>query len=106
MPKNKSVKATSASDKKIGSKSKIQSLKTKIEDYRRSELLQPTEKNYSNTIEFYDFMPKFVFGKRDHISGQFSEIEVVAQEDTLRITPLIKESKKANRQEQLREEII
>lgn len=54
--------------------------KTKgIEEYRRSkpeqlgffELLLPGEKPYSNTIELYDFIPKYHWGKVERINGQF-----------------------------------
>ncbi|HEY0428584.1 MAG TPA: hypothetical protein VGC76_12455 [Pyrinomonadaceae bacterium] len=55
--------------------------KRKIEDYSQSqptqlklfELLQPTESNYSNTIELYDFMPKYVWGKVERIQEKFLE---------------------------------
>lgn len=32
---------------------------------------QPQNKQYSNTIELYDFMPKFVWGKLDRINDKF-----------------------------------
>lgn len=59
----------------------IQSLKPKISDYSQSqpvqlklfELLHPTEKNYSNTIELYDFIPKYVWGKVERIQEKFLE---------------------------------
>lgn len=43
----------------------------KLEDYEQAKPLQldlfgftqPQEKNYSNTIELYDFMPKYYWGK-------------------------------------------
>ena len=36
-------------------------------------LLEDDRDDYSHTIELYDFMPKFVFGKPDRISGKFLE---------------------------------
>jgi len=33
--------------------------------------LQPQEKNYSNTIELYDFMPKYHWGKVKRVNGKF-----------------------------------
>ncbi len=76
-----SNKGKSASQKNDKSKSEIRSLKPKIADYRQSqpvqlklfEILQPTEKNYSNTIELYDFMPKYVWGKVERIQEKFLE---------------------------------
>lgn len=51
----------------------------KLEDYSRSEpvqlnlfsFVQPREKNYSNTIELYDFMPKYFWGKVERINDTF-----------------------------------
>ena len=53
----------------------------KIEDYEQNfplqlhlfEYLQPDEKHYSNTIELYDFMPKYHWGKTERINGKFLE---------------------------------
>ena len=38
-------------------------------------LLEEDRDDYSHTIELYDFMPKFVFGKPDRISGKFLETD-------------------------------
>jgi hypothetical protein len=54
-------------------------MKKRLEDYKQSkpeqltlfELLSPEDKKYSNTIELYDFIPKYVWGKVDRIQGQF-----------------------------------
>lgn len=54
-------------------------MKKRLEDYKQSkpeqltlfELLSPEEKKYSNTIELYDFIPKYVWGKVERIQGQF-----------------------------------
>lgn len=35
------------------------------------EYLLPEERRYSNTIELYDFIPKYHWGKTQRISGQF-----------------------------------
>ncbi len=50
-----------------------------LDEYRQSrpeqldffELLLPEEKPYSNTIELYDFIPKYHWGKVQRINGQF-----------------------------------
>lgn len=57
------------------------SKKSKIDNYEKSkpvqlelfELMNPSEKDYSNTIELYDFMPKYFWGKADRIQGKFLE---------------------------------
>ena len=54
-------------------------MKKRLEDYKQSkpeqltlfELLSPEDKQYSNTIELYDFIPKYVWGKVERIQGQF-----------------------------------
>ena len=51
------------------------SRKPKIDDYNKSkpeqlslfELIHPSEKDYSNTIELYDFIPKYVWGRVEPI---------------------------------------
>ena len=51
----------------------------KLEEYRHSkpeqlqlfEMLLPEDKPYSNTIEFYDFIPKYHWGKVERINGKF-----------------------------------
>ena len=55
--------------------------KRKIDKYKRSkpiqlelfELMNPAEKDYSNTIELYDFIPKYVWGRVKRIQGKFLE---------------------------------
>lgn len=55
--------------------------KNKIEKYERSkptqlelfELIDTSEKDYSNTIELYDFIPKYVWGRVNRIQGKFLE---------------------------------
>jgi hypothetical protein len=37
------------------------------------EFLQPEERQYSNTVELYDFMPKYHWGKTERINGKFLE---------------------------------
>lgn len=64
-----------------GGEKRLLGAKQKIENYRRSapaqlklfELLHPTESNYSNTIELYDFMPKYVWGRVERIQEKFLE---------------------------------
>jgi len=54
-------------------------MQKKLEDYKQSkpeqltlfELLSPEDKKYSNTIELYDFIPKYIWGKVERIQGQF-----------------------------------
>lgn len=54
-------------------------MKKKLEDYEQSkpeqltlfELLSPEDKKYSSTIELYDFIPKYFWGKAERIQGQF-----------------------------------
>jgi hypothetical protein len=51
----------------------------KLEDFAPSypvqlqlfEFMQPDERNYSNTVELYDFMPKYHWGKTERIGGKF-----------------------------------
>jgi hypothetical protein len=60
---------------------KRKSRKTKIEDYKKSkpeqlqlfEMILPSEKDYSNTIELYDFIPKYVWGRVERIQEKFLE---------------------------------
>jgi len=52
-----------------------------LEDYEQNfpvqlhlfQYLQPDEKRYSNTVELYDFMPKYHWGKTERIAGKFLE---------------------------------
>ncbi len=44
---------------------------TKPEQLTLFELLSPEDKKYSNTIELYDFIPKYVWGRVERINGQF-----------------------------------
>ena len=53
----------------------------KLEEYNHTrpaqltlfEFIQPAERRYSNTIELYDFMPKYHWGKTERIHGKFLE---------------------------------
>ena len=57
------------------------SMKPKIDDFDKSkpiqlslfELVLPSEKDYSNTIELYDFIPKYVWGRVERIQEKFLE---------------------------------
>ncbi len=44
---------------------------TKPEQLSFFELLLPEEKKFSNTVELYDFMPKYFWGKVNRIDGEF-----------------------------------
>jgi len=56
-------------------------LPKKLEEYEQSlpfqlqlfQLEQPKERNYSHTIELYDFMPKYHWGKSERINDKFLE---------------------------------
>lgn len=51
----------------------------KLADYKQDkpvqmtlfELLLPSEKHYSNTVELYDFIPKYHWGKVERVNGTF-----------------------------------
>lgn len=51
----------------------------KITDFKQSkpdqltlfEIIDPKEKKYSNTIELYDFVPKYKYGKIERINGKY-----------------------------------
>lgn len=53
--------------------------KKKLTDYKQDkptqlslfELLLPSEKPYSNTVELYDFIPKYHWGKVERVNGTF-----------------------------------
>lgn len=53
----------------------------KIDEYKQSkpiqlnlfELLSPQDREFSNTIELYDFIPKYFWGKSKRINGKFLE---------------------------------
>jgi hypothetical protein len=57
------------------------SAKPKIEDFTISkptqlelfEIVLPSEKDYSNTIELYDFIPKYIWGRVERIQEKFLE---------------------------------
>jgi hypothetical protein len=65
------------SEKKITNFSR----KRKIDDYNKSkpvqlslfEIVHPSEKDYSNTVELYDFIPKYVWGRVERIQEKFLE---------------------------------
>lgn len=44
---------------------------TKPEQLTLFEMVAPNDQRYSNTIELYDFMPKYVWGAVQRIQGQF-----------------------------------
>jgi hypothetical protein len=68
------------STKKTSAKGKTNLAKTKkLSQYKQNkpiqlelfELLLPSEKPYSNTIELYDFIPKYHWGKVERVNGTF-----------------------------------
>ena len=75
---------------------------------------QPHNKQYSNTIELYDFMPKYVWGKVDRINGKFldsveREFEYRKTSYKLQISPArLKTSKNVTREffPGMREELV
>jgi hypothetical protein len=62
-------------------RTKSTTAKPKINDYQQSkpsqlqlfEIIHPAEKDYSNTIELYDFIPKYVWGRVERIQEKFLE---------------------------------
>lgn len=73
-----------AADEKIGggnkqSKSSSKSPKKRIDDYNQYkpvqmelfESLLPDDKQFSNTIEFYDFCPKYVYWRTERLQDKF-----------------------------------
>ena len=56
-------------------------MRKKIDEYEKSkplqlnlfEMLLPQDREFSNTIELYDFMPKYFWGKTQRINGKFLE---------------------------------
>ena len=44
-------------------------VKTKPEQLALFELLAPAQRKYSNTVELYDFIPKYHWGKQERIDG-------------------------------------
>ncbi len=56
------------------------------------EFIQPINREYSNTVELYDFMPKYVWGKVERIGGEFlrnlrREFECRDKKYSIDITP-------------------
>lgn len=97
MRKKKELKPTSAPEQEAPSESA-----KKLEDYEPSkpsqltlfEFIQPAERRYSNTIELYDFMPKYHWGKTERINGKFlesleREFECKGKEYKIEIAPAV-----------------
>jgi hypothetical protein len=80
MPKLFKQKKDKAADPQPEQEAQPDSSKS-LEDYEQSlpvqlrlfEFIQPEERQYSNTIELYDFMPKYHWGKAERIKGKFLE---------------------------------
>lgn len=75
-------------------------VKKKLEEFEQTkpdqlslfEILQPEDRKYSNTIELYDFIPKYVWGKLERIQGRFldsleREFECRGQRYKVKIRP-------------------
>lgn len=75
-PNKKAVETIVTNKSKIVSKNKTSA---KLDDYAQTkpeqlslfELLLPEEKNFSNTVELYDFIPKYHWSKVKRIDGEF-----------------------------------
>lgn len=104
--KKKSVKTkdeTAETDKKTALRPSDQSAKSpklRIEDYEQSKPIQmelfesllPNDKQFSNTIEFYDFCPKYVYWRLERFQDKFldrieREFEVRQRKYRLSIDP-------------------
>lgn len=81
MEENPDKKKTKAKKQYTKSNRSRISMKPKIDDYNKSkpvqlslfELVHPSERDYSNTIELYDFIPKYVWGRVERIQEKFLE---------------------------------
>jgi len=105
MPRSsKNTKKASASQE-AESPAAIEDVK-KLDEYEKSrpqqlslfELLLPQERNLSNTIELYDFIPKYHWGKVERIGGEFlraleREFECRGQKYKVKIRPASIEDK-------------
>jgi hypothetical protein len=105
MPRSsKNTKKASASQE-AESPAAIKDVK-KLDEYEKSrpqqlslfELLLPQERNLSNTIELYDFIPKYHWGKVERIGGEFlraleREFECRGQKYKVKIRPASIEDK-------------
>ena len=93
----KKAKQNEPASRNLSPRSRV---KPKIEDYNKSEpvqlklfeLIHPSEKDYSNTIELYDFIPKYVWGRVERIQEKFlepieREFECRSQKYRVRIAP-------------------
>ena len=78
----KSAEETSANSETVLSKpANVFDGVKKIDDYEQSkptqmslfEMLLPQEREFSNSIELYDFIPKYYWGKSNRINGKFLE---------------------------------
>ncbi|QBD75164.1 hypothetical protein EPA93_03805 [Ktedonosporobacter rubrisoli] len=75
---------TSKSKKKLDEAPKVLAVAVskKLENYDHSkpqqltlfEMLLPQDKDYSNTIELYDFIPKYTYGKVERIADKFLDL--------------------------------
>lgn len=79
MAKNPEKKAAKKNQTENLSLTSGREIAKKIDDYEQThpeqlslfELLLPEEKKFSNTIELYDFIPKYHWGKVQRIDGEF-----------------------------------
>jgi hypothetical protein len=64
------------------------SLKKTLQEYKQTkpeqltlfEMIAPDEKKYSNTIELYDFIPKYYWGKTDNLRVEGKFLDVLERE--------------------------
>ncbi len=79
MAKNSGKKEKKTQTEKPAGEAAGQKSIKKIDDYEQTkpeqlslfELLLPEEKKFSNTVELYDFIPKYHWGKVNRIDGEF-----------------------------------
>ena len=94
----------------------------KLDEYRQTspaqldmfQLLLPDEQRFSNTIELYDFIPKYVWGKVERVNGKFldslkREFECRGRRYKVTITPASIERKQGDERyhyPSMREELV
>lgn len=82
MPKNAKQKVVRENKATSQVASDEKNIAKRLDEYERTDpvqlklfkFLQPEEKRYSNTIEIYDFMPKYHWGKVERIGGEFLRV--------------------------------
>ena len=99
--KTKSKDQTKSGKANAGAKKQSETMpKKNIDDFEKSkpvqmelfEAIMPTEKQFSNTIEFYDFCPKYVYWRVERLQDKFldrleRQFECRGQNYTISIDP-------------------